>query len=191
MNLKNYSNSNTNSNTSGLTLIELLVSLALIVGLMTVVAAILVATLRGASKAVVSEDIRQNGNSALTQVTKQIQFAESLDSVLTSLGDTSASCATPAPPDPPTEYKSISYTSGGVSNILTCDRTTLALNSAELVDRTKAVFVSCKIICSQQIDESPVVGISFTLSNPSDDVVAEKRTTLNFSKSIKMRLSNQ
>lgn len=183
-------------NSRGLTLVELLVSLSITITLMTVVVAVMIATFRGASKSSIVEDIRQNGNSALTQITKQVQFADSFDGAVPSdpaLDVNNGACTTDS-----ISYDQVSFTDNDISHSLECStnaetgETVLRLDSNDVIDPNKAVVLSCSLTCTQASDtDTPIIGINFTLKNKQADAVAEKTATLKFTKSIKMRYSNQ
>ena len=69
---------NLKQNKKGFTLIELLASIAVIVVIGSVIAGIIKSSLRGSNKTNTIEAIRQNGNYALSQISKNIEYAQVL-----------------------------------------------------------------------------------------------------------------
>src|SRR3989338_8880506 len=67
------------NNSFGVTLIELLVAASIIITSTTVVLAMILSSFRSSNKISYNEIIRQNGNAAISQMSKMLQFAESFD----------------------------------------------------------------------------------------------------------------
>src|SRR5579871_2786504 len=63
---------------SGFTLIEVLVSISIIVVVGVIVASIVITTLRGSTKASVLSDVKQNGDYALSEMSRVIRGATSI-----------------------------------------------------------------------------------------------------------------
>ena len=102
---------------SGFTLIELLAAMAALIVIGSIIAAILVNTLRGGNKTQSISIVRQNGEYALLQMSKMIRSARSFDGVSNN-GTTFTTCesatvgaGTPTPAVPPIDdqdrYKAI------------------------------------------------------------------------------------
>ncbi len=165
----------------GFTLIELLVATALIITATTIVVAILTSSLRGVNKTTISEEVRQNGNSAIGRMSRVLQFAESFqDSSTDGLAYTPA-CTTGV------NYQSIRIKSGGLLRTLSCQN--LSLDASPLIDTAKVQVVagSCRFTCAQDNSNvSPVIGIYFSLSEAVTST-PEKSALINFSTTVKMR----
>lgn len=166
----------------GFTLIELLASIIVLVAIGSVIAGIISSSLRGASKTNSIETIRQNGNYAISQISKDIEYAPPFDGVKTGMsisGDStySSGCpySTPTPPALPspvvTTYKSISVQSGSNIVVYNCSPSGLtATNGSPLLDSSISVS-SCTLTCTQtNSTDVPIIGISFTLAANNNSV---------------------
>lgn len=171
-------------NNRGFSLIEILVSIAIAITATTVVVAILSSSFRGISKSTVSEEVRQNGNSAITRMSRTIQFAEGFQGASENGTSYDASCVM----DTGKNYQYIRVLSQGTTVTLSCNNN-LSVNSSSLIDlsRVKVTEDSCSFSCVQESDvDSPVIGISFELSQASE-TVPEKTKSIYFSTTVKMR----
>lgn len=169
-------------NTPGFSLIEILISIAIIITATTVVVAMLSSSFRGISKSNVSEEVRQNGNRAISQMSRTIQFAESFLGASVD-GVAYKSCVGGAG----TNYQFIKIRSGGGDVILSCNN--LTIDGTSLIDttRVKVVGGSCSFKCTRGSDiDSPIIGITFQLSQKSA-TVPEKSQTIPFSTTVKVR----
>ena len=162
---------------NGFTLIELLVVMSILVIVGVIIAAILINTLRGSSKATILTDVKQNGNYALSQMVQNLRNATSIN--LTPCGN------------PSTAVQSI--TSTQVNNIQTtfdCSGSTITSNGTSLLDTTKVQLVpsSCSIVCSQQsATDYPVIQIQFSLAQKSTSTFVEQTASLSFQTSVVLR----
>lgn len=86
---------NSSRRRAGFTLIELLVVMFVILTVGAVVSAILVSSLRGTSKTNTIDIVRRNGNSAISQMGKMIQYAQNFDGVSTDGVNYTADCSYP------------------------------------------------------------------------------------------------
>ncbi len=170
---------NKKSNYFGFTLIEILVSAAIVITATTVVVAILVSSFRGVSKAIVSEEVRQNGNNAISSMSRIIPFADCLKGVSTDRSTYPPGCTKDV------GYQGIQVVSGGQTRTLSCTNN-LSIDSTTIIDATKINISNCKFTCSQDSDRvSPVININFSLSENGSS--PEKNAYIPFATSIKMR----
>ena len=174
---------NKKSNYFGFTLIEILVSAAIVITATTVVVAILISSFRGVSKAIVSEEVRQNGNNAIGTMSRIIKFADSLKGVSETTPDDLTTYHVGCTQG--VGYKGIQVVSGGQTRTLSC--TNLSIDSIPTIDTSKmSVSSNCKFTCSQDSDSvSPVINISFSLSEIGSS--PEKSAYIPFATSVKMR----
>lgn len=191
----------------GYTLIELLAVMVVVVIVGTIIAGIIVSSLRGSNKSTNVNDIRENGNFALSQISKMISFAKSFDGV--SDGTTvngqlvySTNCTvanpTPTPPTPtPIHYKYLKITSFDLGQTkFRCDDVELSSNGAQLIDTTvgtnKYTITGCYIICTQNnISVLPTISISFKLSKKTQSLsFAENNVSIPFETSANFRNNN-
>ncbi len=168
----------------GFTLIELLVSIAIIITTTTVVVAILASSFTGITKSSISEDVRQNGNSALSRMTRTIQFAESFQGVSKDGVDYVPSCSLSGGET----YNYVKVKTNTQIVTLSCTNADIMMGTSSLLDKNKVSVLkdSCAITCLQEnISTPPVIGISFGLFNAS--ATDQKKSESFFSTSVKMR----
>jgi len=162
---------------AGFTLIELLVVILIIFSVGVLISSVLFSALRGANKTNTIDLVRRNGNSAITQMSRMIRYAQSFDGVSTDgttyIPDCVVSTLPPLTPTPtPIEYSYVKITSfdGGVT-IFSCSPPSptpppvIASNGASLVDDNSVSVSSCYFTCSQNNKFSPPnIGIKFSLT---------------------------
>ena len=189
----------------GFTLVELLVVMAVTVSIGAIVFGIITSTLRGSNKTNVINNVRQNGNFAISQMGKMIPYAKSFNGASSSVGPPwICQALPPGPPPPLTHYKSIKITSfdGGVT-IFSCNDSgdlppnTIASNAASLIDAdatTGSVSLPlpipsfCFFTCTKgSIADSATIGINFTLTQKGAPTFVEKKASIQFETSIKVR----
>ncbi|MCL5019483.1 MAG: prepilin-type N-terminal cleavage/methylation domain-containing protein [Patescibacteria group bacterium] len=193
---------------SGYTLVELLAVIAIVVVVGVIVTGILISSLRGGSKSNVLDNVRQNGNDAITQMSKMIIYAQSFNGASTDGAFYTTNCTQVIPPSPsPTpssiNYKYIKITSfDGGTTIFSCNGSTdnppntLAsksgsLASFSLIDTSTVSLVSCYFSCTQtNFGQAPTIGINFTLSQNTSSGFAEKQATIPFQTSLTVRNRN-
>lgn len=211
--ISNKKNLETHGLQAGYTLVELLAVIVIMVVVGSIVATIIVNSLRGTSKTNVLNSVRQNGNYTILQMSKMIAYAQYFNGVSTDGTTYTTNCtglsATPSPsPSPsstplptptptPTPYKSIKITSfdGGIT-VFSCNGSadtppnTIASNSASLIDTSAVSLVanSCYFTCTQNgFGLPPTIGINFTLSQAKTSGFAEQNASIPFVTSITMR----
>ena len=191
---------------SGYTLVELLTVIVVVVVVGMIVATILVSSLRGSNKTTVINDVRDNGNTAITQISRAVEFAKSFEGVSTgedSDGNVTYSdncLSTTITPTPvPNEYKFIKIRTFEEQEIVFyCpyleDIGTIATNDATLsqpptplVDSSMTVS-NCYFSCSQSyISQPPTIGINFTLTKGASSLFSEQKFPLDFHTTVVMR----
>lgn len=171
-------------NSQGFTLIEMLVSIAIIITTTTVVVAILASSFNGITKSTISEDVRQNGNSALSRMTRTIQFAQSFQGVSANGTDYITNCSLSGGD----AYSHIRVKTNSQTLTMSCSDEDIMMGTSSLIDKTRVSVVegSCAITCLQESEiVPPVLGISFALFNVG--TTDQKKTEIYFSTSVKMR----
>lgn len=200
----------------GYTLIELLAVITIVVVVGVIITGILISSLRGGNKSNVLDNVRQNGNSTITQMSKMIIYAQSFngmsDGTVDSNGNrvyitncTQIISPSPSPSSPPTptpkEYHYIKITSfDGGTTVFGCNGlndippNTIASNGASMIDTTLETGVkvsSCSFTCSQDgYGFPPTIGINFTLSQNTTSSFAEKKAIIPFQTSVTIRNNN-
>lgn len=184
----------------GFTLIELLVSVIVLVAVGLVITGVISSSLRSTNKTNNIENIRQNGNYALSQMLKDIAYAQTFNRQTTGLSNDytaippyPSSCS----PSPGTTYKYIAVQSA--SNIVVrymCSGSELSSEGispvkakASLIDQTSISLSGCSIICTQaSATDVPIIEISFTLGpkNPNG-LVESSNPPIKFETSVTMR----
>lgn len=176
---------------SGYTLIELLVVMGVMLTVGLIVVSILVSSLRGVNKASTIETVRQNGNYTILQLSRMIEFAQSFGGV-SSDGTSPYTINCPQTSPIPT-YKYIKITSfDSAQTIFSCDSVKIASNGASFINTTDVSISGCYFTCTRQnLSQSPVIGINFTLSQQSTSSFFEKKASIPFSTSVVIRNLNK
>lgn len=164
----------------GFSLVEVLIGAVIVISATVVVLSIIISSFRISSKTTASTVIRQNGNYALSQTSRMVQFAESFDGIICS-GNTYTSCITAR-----NSCSEVLITYNRASRRITCSGG-LGIDGQSSVDTSKVTVTRCNFTCTQNIDESPIIGIDFDLSIGNPGEVVENRSSINFSTSVKMR----
>lgn len=160
----------------GYTLIELLTVIGILSVISSIVLSVVFMSLTGSKKSDTVETLRQNGDTALTQMVKAIRYAKSLDFP--------SSCTTPVT----TSSIQISSLSDSGQTTYTCNGTTIASNSASLLNTAVVKTQSCNFTCSQQsLGSAPTITIRYTLVPVSGTSLVETKATLPFQSTVTMR----
>ena len=194
-------------NERGFSLIELLVSIAVLVAIGSIVTNVITSSLRGSNKANNIENIRRNGNYALEQITKNIEYAQTFDGLSTDGSTYVANCpfSTPTPPASPspvkTTYNYIKVTPLDSNPLVyecippvapsTVPTFTVndTVNEVDIIDPSSVNLTDCSISCTQtNATDVPIIGISFTLQQKNSNSLAENSSPpIKFETSITMR----
>lgn len=160
---------------NGFTLIELLISFALFGVVSLIVISILLTTFRLSKKSEILTVVKQNGTNALTQMEKQIRFAQDLND--------------PSDCSETTTQTSIQITSitDQLPTTFSCMNDTIASNSVALIDPNFTV-TNCSFICSQTgTNTSPQITIMFSLLPKETQGLSDDEVTIPFSTSLILR----
>jgi len=179
---------------SGYTLIELLAVMIILIVVGTIIAAIFVSALRGGNKSTTTNDIRQSGNYAISQMSRMIAYAKSFDGVSTD-GNTFDKC-TAFPVG--TSFAAVKITSFDLGvTTFSCMQSgsywTIASNGAALLDTNTiaATAGNCSFTCSQVSDFSPLtINIGLTLQKKpqsASTLLPEAQTIIPFNTSVTLR----
>lgn len=156
----------------GYTLVELLAVMVVLMTVGTIIAGILISSLRGTSKTNTLTNVRQNGYYALDQMTKMLHDARQLESPYP--------CIVPPQPTPIPTITAVTIVSfDGGSTTLSCDGTTISSNSASLLDPTSVSLTSCYFTCRQgSASDFPSISINFSLTEyrPTGAVLFNEKT---------------
>lgn len=190
---------------SGFTLIELLAVLGVIVTVGTIAAGIIISSLRITNKTNGLNSVRQNGNFAIQQISRTVQYSRSFDGVSADGTNFNSDCATGAiisyPTPVQTRYSAVRVNlfdgstvtfsctpQGSPTRIISFDGTT----TTDLIDTSTLKTSSCYFTCLQQYKtDSPTIGIYLGISQKNVSNFPEKNNTVVFSSSINMRNSNK
>lgn len=177
----------------GFSLIEILVATSIIITTTTIVVAILASSFRTSSKTTSLDIVRQNGNGAISQVGRMIQFAESFEGVSEQEIPSSFVKSCPVPGSPDIRFNFLKIVSGGTEKMLSCSDEGFTIDGESLFDSNRVTVVTgtCSLTCTQDSpDVSPVIGLGFDLTfgtDPNPTSLTEKRAEIHFSTSVKMR----
>lgn len=160
----------------GYTLIELLTVIGILSVIGVVVLSIIFISIRGTQKSDTLEVVRQNGDTALSQMVKNIRYAKSLDAP--------ASCL------PATTVSAITVTSlqDGARTTYACSNATISSNSASLLNTNAVETTSCSFVCTQsKASDPPTITIQYNLSAKGATNFTETRASIPFQSSVTMR----
>lgn len=181
-------------NNKGYTLIELLAVIVILVSVGAIITSILVTALRGGSRSNTTNEVRDSGNYAISQMSKMLTFAKTFDGVSTDGINYVTNCIVTQPPAPtptiaPVTYQYIKITSfDGGQTVFSCNGSTIASNGASLINVTNLTVSSCSVLCSQtNLLSSPTIDINFTLSKLNSGFFVENQTTIPFKTSVTPR----
>ena len=183
----------------GFTLIELLVVILVIFSVGVLIVSVLFSALRGTNKTNTIDTVRRNGNSAITQMSRMIRYAQSFNGVSTSTDPsvyiTDCTVRAPTPTPTPTQYSNVNITSfDGGQTIFSCppSASTIASISAttsvSLIDTSSVDVSNCYFTCSQDsIISPPNIGINFTLTQKNTSNFFENKASASFQTSVSVR----
>ncbi|GIW61794.1 MAG: hypothetical protein KatS3mg089_0646 [Patescibacteria group bacterium] len=166
----------------GFTLVELLAVIVVIASVSGIVFGVLLASLRGSNKSTNVTILQQNGNYALSQITKMIRNARSLEYPSPCFNETGYIATTSSiiienPDAGRTTFSCNSLPNGTISS-----------NSASLVDTSSVVVTACSFTCTQNsLYNFPTITISFTLSKKYSSGVVDATTPSSFQSTVIMR----
>lgn len=183
----------------GFTLVELLISTAIVITCATIVVAIITSTFRTSNKTTTSEQLRQAADSVLSQLSDMIQFSDGFVEAqnIEDFGPTPMPTPIYTCQDnsSDTSVDAIQIKSNGQIRTIECDdNNNLLLDGASLFDPNKIEVIQCVISCAQaSSQDSPVITISLDLSTPTvSGAPPETESQISsFSKTIRMQNLNQ
>lgn len=183
-----------NYSQKGYTLIELLAVIIILVTVGIIITSILVTSLRGGNKSNTINDVRQNGNYVISQMSKMVAYARSFDGVSTDGVNYVTDCTVVQPPAPtptiaPVSYSYIKITSfDGGQTVFSCTGSSIASNGASLTNSTNLNVTNCSFYCSQSnVLSPPTINVNFSLSKANSGFFVENQTTIPFETSITPR----
>lgn len=163
----------------GFTLIESLIALSILAVIGTVTISVLFMTLRAGKKSDVLIGLKQNGNTAISQIVKNIRYAKSLDSP--------SSCLTPVTV-PRITLSSVVDNGQTSFTCTTGSLPTIASNGASLIDTNIATVVGCSFTCTQPtLNDPPTISIFFKLYSRNTTSLVEAIGSIPFQTSVTMR----
>ncbi len=177
-------------NMKGFTIIELLISLLILTTVTGTLVGVFVVSLRSTKKISNIQLIRQNGNYAVNQMKKMIQYAEFFNGISTDNVSYTKTCDSPTAPSL-TQYKYVKVTAlDGGQTTFSCSGSpqTIASNSASLIDTSVFFMSACSFTCIQAATDTPyTIGISFTIDKINRTSFLEDPTPLIFQSSVTLR----
>ena len=175
----------------GFTLIELLAVMVVMVAVGSIVVGIIVASLRGTNKTNNLNDVRANGNYAILQVSKTIEFAQGFGGMSLDGTTYDNSCVDKAG----VQYKYVKLRAADNGTVIfSClsNPATIASNGASLINTDTITLTSCYFTCAQgSVAESPTIGINITASQKTTSNFSEFKNTITFQTSVKIRNPNR
>lgn len=174
---------NINTNPAGFTLIEILVSIVIFAVIGTVTLSILFVTLRTGKKSDLLVVLKQNGNAAITQITRNIRYAKSLDSPTSCIPSavTQSITVTSLVDDAQTTYACVVGPSA-----------TITSNGESLLDTNVATVTNCSFTCTQATAiDPPTIRLTFNLVSRNSNNLVETTGIVPFQASVTMRNYNK
>jgi prepilin-type N-terminal cleavage/methylation domain-containing protein len=171
----------------GFTLIELLVVLGIITILTTIIVSILVTVLRGTNKSDSIILVKQNGEHAISQIVRELRFAQSLQ-YPSPIGGAAPVCSSSGISVSEVRITSVSL----ASTTFLCPSSFnypnfISINGVKLTNSNTVVVKSCNFVCTQSGGGPPTIGISFSLSEANAGPLVENNTTIPFQSSVTFR----
>ncbi|HYK08859.1 MAG TPA: type II secretion system protein [Candidatus Eisenbacteria bacterium] len=170
------------SSKAGFTLVEMLAVVSIFVVVGGIAMTILVTSFRTGHKTDIVTLAQQNGNYALSQMSKTLRNARGIVSPFPCVTPVNTSTVTVVTPD----NQQVTYA---------CLSNTIASNGASLLDVNTVNLVSCSFVCSQfSKSDLPVITVSFTLKEQSNSGLAEQKVssnTVGFQTSVVIRNINR
>jgi type II secretory pathway pseudopilin PulG len=168
----------------GFTLIETLIVMLILVTIGSIILSIFIIALTGTSKTRNQQIVRENGNSAIAQITRQLQYAKTFNYVrLDDGGEEKTDCLIGSPDEESIRYEAVSVSSfedeetilacvdipAGETSVATIASVSASVSSpldASLVNIKKVKVVDCYFTCKQQsLSETPTFGVYLKLSS--------------------------
>lgn len=171
----------------GYTLIELLAVITLLGAVGTITFGILLSSLRGSNKSESVTTLQQNGNYALSVMSRMIRFSQKITDP--------ASCYSGPTPTPVQTTQITIQNLDGNTTTFSCDGMpdgSIASNGASLIDTSATSVTSCSFTCMQATNYAiPSVTIDFTLNKKNSNNLTENNSPTHFQTTVTLRnLSN-
>jgi len=166
----------------GFTLVELLVSMIILITVGTIMVSILVSSLRTGNKSQAINEVRQNGNYAITQMSKTISYAKIFNGLSTDGTNFVTTC------DGSISYKYIQITSFDNSvTSFSCGDSAILSNGSPLTNSDVSLKAnSCSFICTKTASGPPIIDIKFTLQEGVNSLI-ENQSFIPFETSVTLR----
>lgn len=201
-------------NKNGYTLVELLVAMILLITVGSIMAAIIVVSLRGSNRSTNVNDIRQEGNFALSQMTKMITYAQGFEGISDGTTDVDTgdlvytkNCTLNLTTHKYKYLRISSFDQGKTTFVCNDDPTGNLIASyggsltkwprqngdttlfVQYLNAAKYTVSACSFTCLQENSSvTPTIGISFT-AQKLDATLVENKVTLDFDTTVGFRNS--
>lgn len=175
---------------SGFTLVELLVTLFIVTTVSLLSIGIVWISLKSTVKLHNQNLIRQNGNSAMLQMIKMLQFARVFQGVSINGTTFDLTCQKPGSL-PVSAYNYVRFTSadeGETTFACLLSPQTISSNSASLIDANLFKVTNCSFSCTQSAPDSPyTVGIKYNIEKKVAGNIFDEPMPLTFQNSATIR----
>ena len=170
----------------GFTLVELLAVVAILSVVGTLLFGVISTTLRGSNKAESLTLLQQSGNSVLSQVTRTVRFAKSIEVPTACYTEDSTSVTVQAITIRTIEDATTTFSCNNLPD------GTINRDGTSLLDTSAVKVTECEFTCSQQNPyDKPTVTFSFVLAQNQANALIENNSTLQFQSTITLRNSEQ
>lgn len=175
----------------GFTIVEILAVMIVFIAIGSIAAAVFFTSLRVVNKSNSLASLRENGNYALSQMTKMIRYAVVFSGVSDDGTMYSNACSSGPVKNTPYPYLKITSFDGydTVFHCVTGANGNVSSNSAALLDTNIVKTVdACSFSCSQANEgDAPTILINLTISETGLAGIVEKNTTLPLQTSVTFR----
>lgn len=191
--MKKITHKKSNKKNNGYTLVEALVVMIVLITVGGLIFSVLYTTLRGTVKTDTVNNLTQNGDYTMSLMTNLIRNAQNFGGVSNNGITYQPGCVAPivgsgTPTPSPASYKYIKLNNfDGGTTVFSCTGSSIASNSAILIDTTNINLTACSFTCSQNsLFAPPTIGISFTMDSKNGGNTGATQT---FNETVSMRNS--
>jgi type II secretory pathway pseudopilin PulG len=170
------------SKITGFTLLEVLISIGVFVAVGSIIITVLFTSFRATKKSEVLVSLKQNGDSVLSQIVRNIRYAQSLDNPPACVAPVTQSSIT------------ITSLSDNAQTTFSCPAgaaTSISSNSASLLDTSTITVSGCSFTCTQPtLSDPPTITVQFTLSAKNTNSFSDSTGKIPFQTAVTLRNYN-
>lgn len=170
----------------GFSLLEILVTVGILSVVSVVVSQVFFATTRSNTKSEIIREVKQNGESAMTTISRMVQGAQSVSSGCSSGGTTSQSISIVNADNGATSFGCV--LDNAVTRIASTSAATVYLTSAYVtLGGASCAESSLSFVCTSTPGAKPTVKISFTLEQKGTPIDQFAKANVGFQTTVTLR----